>query len=133
MLRVTLYWGLFIFCAVLLVCFIEMLKGNEKDSLARYTPVLLVTVALTPIFLRDLCVLSNRFVGPMVRLRRSMRALADGEEVAHLKFRDNDFWHEIASDFNRLAARVEAGKVSSHSNVSHEETFETEEEETVAC
>jgi len=53
----------------------------------------------------DVVRLSNRFTGPLLRLRRSMRALARGEQVEPIRFRDNDFWHDFAEEFNALAAR----------------------------
>ena len=45
--------------------------------------------------------------GPLVRLRRSMRALARGEHVEPIKFREGDFWQEFAEEFNAVAARVQ--------------------------
>ena len=49
--------------------------------------------------------LSNRFAGPMVRLRVAMQGLANGEPVKPVKLRDGDFWCEFAADFNRVLAR----------------------------
>jgi hypothetical protein len=66
------------------------------------------SLVLLPVVIFDVIRLSNRFVGPLVRLRRAMRALAAGEQVAPLHFRDGDFWHDLAADFNAAAARVQA-------------------------
>ncbi len=52
--------------------------------------------------------LSNRFAGPMLRLRRSLRALGRGEYVEPLEFRGADFWQEFADDFNSVLRRVQA-------------------------
>ena len=38
----------------------------------------------------------------------AMKALAEGEEVSPIHFRDGDFWQELAEDFNRIVKRVEA-------------------------
>ena len=52
--------------------------------------------------------MSNRFVGPIYRLRRSMRSLANGEEVDPVFLRDGDYWFDFAEDFNRVAAEMGA-------------------------
>ena len=45
-------------------------------------------------------------VGPLLRVRRSMRALARGEAVEPIEFRGGDYWKEIADEFNAVRARV---------------------------
>ena len=61
---------------------------------------------LLPFVLMDVSRHSNRFAGPMVRLRRSMEQLADGEAVEPIRFRDEDYWQDFATAFNRILARV---------------------------
>ncbi|GIW98848.1 MAG: hypothetical protein KatS3mg111_2181 [Pirellulaceae bacterium] len=68
----------------------------------------IILVAMVPSFLYDTLKVSQRFAGPILRFRRSLRAAADGESVASIRFRDGDYWHELANDFNRLLARIEA-------------------------
>ena len=65
---------------------------------------LVVTVVLLPVVLYDLSKLSNRFVGPVYRLRNSLNDLADGKPVRPLKFRDDDYWQDVADAFNRALA-----------------------------
>jgi hypothetical protein len=60
-----------------------------------------------PMFLRDTMKLSNRFAGPMFRLRTSLRGLVSGEQHLPIKFREEDFWQEAARDFNQVLERVE--------------------------
>jgi len=50
--------------------------------------------------------MSNKFVGPVMRLRNGLRDLAEGRPAQPLNFRDDDFWREMATDFNRAAAHV---------------------------
>ena len=57
---------------------------------------------LAPLFAYDLINISNRFVGPMFRLRRELRKLSNGEDVAPMYSRKNDFWGDAAESFNRL-------------------------------
>lgn len=73
---------------------------------ADFAPAALGSLILLPIVLIDVLKLSNRFTGPMFRVRRLMTQLARGEAVPPLKFRDGDYWNEFADDFNAVAARL---------------------------
>ena len=64
----------------------------------------------------DIIRLSNKFVGPMYRLKANMRALAEGHRVEPIRFRDGDFWHDFAKEFNALAARVQPSRESAEEN-----------------
>jgi hypothetical protein len=67
-------------------------------------------ICILPTFVYDSLKLSNRFVGPIVRLRQSIAGLARGDEVKELRFRDNDFWRELSEDFNVVAKRFQESK-----------------------
>jgi len=77
------------------------------EFFAQYRVVVMVSLALLPIIMLDVLVTSNRFAGPLYRLRRSMRALAAGEYVAPIQSRKKDFLHDLAEEFNAVADRVE--------------------------
>ena len=49
---------------------------------------------------------THRFAGPVLRLRRELRDLADGKQSPTLKFRDGDYWKDLAVEFNRVAALI---------------------------
>ena len=69
-------------------------------------PMLVTMTLLLPIFVYDSLKLSNRFAGPIIRFRKTIVAIADGETPRHLKFRKGDFWHDLAGDFNRMLDRL---------------------------
>ncbi len=69
--------------------------------------VAIASLFLLPIVLIDTLMLTNRFAGPIYHLRRSIRALAAGGPVDPIRFRDHDFWQEIAQEFNTLSGYVE--------------------------
>jgi methyl-accepting chemotaxis protein len=124
-------WLMFLFTAAIFLLLIEMLTGEPRDAwqamLRRHGPTMWVALILAPIFIYDLFKLTNRFAGPMVRLRREMRNLAEGREVSPIRFRDGDFWQDMAADFNRVVQRVQtlnAAVQKTEQNVS-----ETEEPE----
>jgi hypothetical protein len=77
-------------------------------------PALVAMLLLLPIFIIDMVQLSNCFVGPLLRLRQSMRALARGENVDPLEFRDADFWQESANEFNAVRARMKSLEEARH-------------------
>lgn len=119
MIRVVAYWC---FCAIAIT---EILVGwNIIDgpdgpffSYFRFSQVwgehgtvLLAALLMLPIMLLDVLYISNRFVGPVYRMRRSLRALAAGEYVAPIHFRKGDFQPELADEFNAVANYVEGLK-----------------------
>ena len=111
--RCVLYWGMCLAAVFAsLVCW-DALVGPSRLFYAhvegtwfRYAPALLFVAALTPIMAFDLLRLSNRFAGPMIRMRRTMRDLAQGERVEPVVLRRNDFWREFADEFNAVILRM---------------------------
>ena len=113
--RIGLHWVLYTVVASFLVVGLKWLSDPftplSEHAIAAwwtYGPLLLVLLGLMPIFIYDAVKLSNRFTGPMMRIRKAARALASGETVQPLKFRDDDYWQELAEDFNRIVDRRES-------------------------
>ena len=84
--------------------FSTMIIESWKETL----PVLLILAAMIPIFVWDTIKLSHRFAGPMYRFQKTIQSLAAGEEVAPIRLRKGDFWHNVADDFNAMLQRVNA-------------------------
>jgi HAMP domain-containing protein len=76
----------------------------------RHGAVAIATLVLLPLVIYDVLVTTNRFAGPLYRMRRAMRALAAGEHVEPLQFREKDYWREMADEFNAIAAYVDEMK-----------------------
>lgn len=113
LLQLLLHWGLFLTAAVVMLTVWQVLSGPlrpVREHMAimweRFQPVGVVLVLLMPAFLLDSIKLSHRVAGPMVRLRREFQNLAAGKFVAPVRFRDKDFFHEVADDFNKAVARI---------------------------
>jgi hypothetical protein len=79
---------------------------------------MLVMVFLLPVFVMDTIKLSHRFAGPVLSLRRAMREIVSGQTPRMLQFRKSDFWHDLADDYNKLAASLNAGIKPSNIDVS---------------
>ena len=124
MLRTVIYWLFCLFTLVLMLVAWRMLTGPAQpfaahlsDTWKNYWPAMVASFFLLPVLVIDSVQLSNHFAGPMFRLRRAMKQLADGEPVTAVHFREDDYWREFAEDFNRVAARVERLERFSDANV----------------
>lgn len=114
-LRVILYWVVCLATITLMLLGWRILYGRPDavfqthldEMWFQYGPAMIASLVLLPLVTLDIVRLSNRFVGPLVRLRRAMRALARGEHVDPISFRDGDFWLEFAQEFNAVLARVQ--------------------------
>jgi len=128
--RLVLHWFAFLATASLVAFCLQVLSnpfrsaGEHMQQLWwTHGPFLLVMVFMLPVFVLDTIKLSHRFAGPIYRLRGTIRSLAEGNPPKRLKFRDFDFWHGLAEDFNRMVDQL-----TSRGN--RQETYE-EERETV--
>ena len=116
--RILLHWFIFFLVAGLAVVIMQALLGDPVKTLADrvsekaadVTILGIVLLAIFPAFLLDTVRFSNRFVGPIVRLRRQLRELADNNGTQHISFRDNDFWAQMADEMNKVTDLVKAQK-----------------------
>jgi hypothetical protein len=112
--RIACHWFAFMAISLLVTTFLNTFGNVEQPTLwdslrlsvLNQVPSLAVLFALLPWFIHDALKLSNRFAGPMVRLRNSIRLLTEGSETPALRFRKGDFWGEVADDFNRLQRKL---------------------------
>jgi hypothetical protein len=111
--RIVAYWFYALFTiAFLLICW-DAFSGPSRpffvvlqETIQRFGPAAIASLLVVPLVVMDVLRLSNRFAGPAWRLKNALHDLAEGKEVRALAFRDNDFWQEIATSFNRVADRV---------------------------
>jgi hypothetical protein len=114
--RLVLHWAIFIITATLLIFGMTWLSDPFLPASTHfhrlfedYGPALLTLICLAPIFVYDAVRLSSRFTGPMLRLKNATKALASGETPAKIHLRGDDFWQEVAADFNRVIERLDPG------------------------
>ncbi|GAA4469358.1 hypothetical protein GCM10023156_61270 [Novipirellula rosea] len=116
--RVAGHWAIFLMCLVSInVCvrvfaavIHQPLWDALQSALVAQAPIVVVMFVLLPVFLRDTLVMSNRFAGPMYRLRTALAALAGGESIKAIKFRTGDFWLSAADDFNLVLVQLNSLK-----------------------
>ena len=111
--RIIFHWLVFLAVGSAAALMLQVLSdpfrpAGEHLENVWYThgPFLVVIVFLLPVFVIDTVKISHRFAGPIFSLRRTMRDVADGQPPRQLKFRDSDFWHELANDYNAMIARL---------------------------
>jgi len=138
--RVVLYWGVCVIAIALMLLCWRIVTGPARmyythfgDLWFFYGPAAVASFLLLPLVVIDILRLSNRFAGPLVRLRRSMRALARGRHVEPIEFRSSDFWQEIAEQFNGVIKRVEELENASAACAGHNEKQEGQEEPVTAA
>lgn len=119
--RLAIHWFLFLASAIVLVFCMQWIHApfrplGDQVGLAweRHGIIFIMLICLVPIFVYDSVRLSNRFTGPMLRFRRAAHDLAEGNTPEKIRLRNNDFWQDVATDFNRVIERQEnSGSVSS--------------------
>lgn len=107
------YWLMCVVMVLLLLGFTNMVVEPMRlflpDAVGpglRLGPTIAFALLLLPAVVYDFLRVSNRLVGPVARLRGAMRALADGQHVEPIQFRQDDFWRDFAEEFNALARRM---------------------------
>ena len=113
--RVLIHWCIFFVGTLVSWYVLQLLLGDPSTPIVdRMTAsgsnillLLVIMLSIFPAFALDTVRFSNRFVGPIARLRGAMRKLSNGTLSSKLAFRDNDFWSEVAEEFNALSERVQ--------------------------
>ncbi len=113
-LRVLAYWlGTVLTITAMAVCWrimtepLQMFATQLDDVWQQFAPAFVASIFLLPLMVVDCMRLSNRFTGPLYRLRRCLRELSVGKKVPNIHFRDGDFWQDVADEFNAVNARVQ--------------------------
>ncbi len=126
--RVILYWVVCLVSITLMLLSWRLITGPARMFYTHlnemwffYGPAAIASCILLPLVIIDVIRFSNRFVGPLIRLRRSLRALARGQEVEPIEFRTGDFWQEFADEFNAVATQMKSLRKKQANSESHDE------------
>lgn len=111
--RLIIHWCLFFLVVTFFSLAIEWLSDPFTtfhnlltQAWDNHSPFLLVTLVLVPVFIYDAMRLSGRFAGPVFRLRRTIRKITETGRPVKLRFRKDDFWKDLAVDFDRMVMRL---------------------------
>lgn len=73
----------------------------------QHWPVFLAGMALLPFAIYDVIKFSNRFVGPIYRIRQELKSFSAGKELRKITFREKDFWTDLSDGLNGLTERIQ--------------------------
>lgn len=111
--QATKYWffclltiSLFSFCWTVLTTTNQGSVAVFNALIFNYGPAAAASIIVLPLIYFDLLRVSHRFAGPIFKLRRALKAIAAGEKVDSVHFREDDYWHELANDFNAALAKL---------------------------
>lgn len=111
--QLCFHWLSLAFCLFVATAAVHVLSNPLERAdvqMANYwnqnAKIFVILALVTPAFIWDALKLSNRFAGPIFRLRPALKALGDGKDGEELKFRQGDFWQDIAASFNRTRDRL---------------------------
>ncbi len=112
--RLAMHWSIFLLATIAITATLRIVGNAEQANAAdmivfalrEQWVAIVVILALMPWFIHDALGLSNRFAGPIVRLRSAIRELRHDEPTQPMLFRNTDFWSDIAQEFNGLRERV---------------------------
>ncbi len=93
--KISIHWIVFFICnSIALMIWIRLFEQPDADwgqtfgdTLRRFLPFFVITAALIPAFVWDTLKLTNRFAGPIMRLRSALADASAGRGVKPLQFR----------------------------------------------
>jgi hypothetical protein len=113
--RVVIYWLACVGTVELLTLSWQIITGPEQPTYFDYfleydwrsacVRLMISAAVLAPIIL-DMLRLSNRFAGPVYRMQRALRQIADGAPITRVTLRKNDYWHGFADELNAALDRL---------------------------
>ena len=122
--RILFHWLVFFVTTAVLMLTLKTLLGDPEltlgerfqQQIGEFVLYGFIFVAIFPAFMLDSIRFSNRFVGPITRLRKHLRELASNGSTEDIQFRDNDFWQEVAQEFNTVNQLVQRNTSTEDSN-----------------
>jgi hypothetical protein len=115
--KVAFHWVAFMTCnTIALVLWVSLFEQPDAkwsetlmECVQRFLPFFVISAALIPAFVLDTLKMTNRFAGPISRLRNEIGNVTAGRPVTKLSFRSNDYWSEIADGFNAMVDKLGCG------------------------
>ncbi len=127
--RMLLYWcGTWLGIFAVPICVRFSLSSLPASQLATemisdlWFPMMM-SLLILPIVAWDCMRFSHRVAGPIFRISYEMGRLANGETVAPIRLRENDFCNDLADNFNQIIKMRSADSQTEDSEVSNVTTY----------
>jgi hypothetical protein len=111
--RIVLYWvSALLYVTLGSACFQYYqypnwtLVEHASALFSQFWPWIPSAVLCLPLVVFDVVRLSNLFVGPIYRLRQHLAELCENPHCRALKFRDDDYWQDLAEPIHCLQAEI---------------------------
>ena len=111
--RLVIYIGVSMIFVTMPIAFVKtvlqpevMFLDHVFDVYATHWPVMAMMVVFLPFALSDAVKYSNRFAGPIYRLRNELNRFDDGQPMSRIQFRKDDFWQDLAGSMNRVIDHI---------------------------
>lgn len=98
-------WAAFLIGRYINDMFLDIAGEGATGFLILFTVVTSVTLGV--LFIRDALAHTHRLVGPLHRLRKTIQAIAAGEELEPLQLRKDDYLQELKEEFNEMLTALE--------------------------
>lgn len=112
-LRISAYWCCCMLATLLAIGFGSTFRelfhasgGLASDVVPYSIALVAVTLVVLPCLIIDTLNLSNRFAAPLQRLQRQIQNAADGGAADSVKFRDSDYYQELAIAWNAVSEQI---------------------------
>lgn len=111
--RIACYGLLFqvLVCGLIVLCdrYAEILRSAEgqADSTRVYWLAGMMMLGMAVIMIHDSVQFAHRFVGPVYRFRRSVRAITEGQPVELIRLRKGDYLTEMRDELNAMIEMLE--------------------------
>ena len=118
--RVAFYWLVCLITSRIALWASALLRDVIHPTwLTENSPtVLFMTLVVLPVVLVDTLIFSNRFAGPMRRLRKHMEQVAEGGQATSVQFRKGDYYRELEQAWNRIVVKL--NESNPQNTLSHE-------------
>lgn len=106
--RVIFYWLICQAVTLGTAFFLAQIIGSDGAVVGRYLmPAFVVSTLILPMVLLDVLFFSNKFAGPILVLRRSMKRLANEGKANEMKLRPGDYLDDVSESFNKICGQFE--------------------------
>lgn len=82
-----------------------LFNDNSQQAMIRLA---IGSLLVLPLVIWDMLRLSNRFAGPIFRMRRTLRNVAANGAVENVRLRDGDYWGDFAQELNAALAMLDS-------------------------
>lgn len=104
LIRLAVYWAIFQFAQLSTIALFSFLQGGNapQSGMQFLIPSVIVSFLFLPVVMLDNLRYSNRFVGPIINLKKNLKKLSEGKPGEPVHFRKGDYWQDLADSYNTV-------------------------------